>query len=97
MHTIQKFLDELPRDKKYYTIVQYDDGIMNDISGLDIKTMAMSIKSDFSLPLLCTPHKFNFQPNEVKKYYKASFVGNLTHTIRARMLDQLYKAPANKD
>lgn len=89
--TIQKFLNELPTDKKYYTIVQYDDGILNDISHLDIEVMAMSIKSDFSLPLLCTPHKVNFifPGRGHKRKYIASFVGNLTHSIRALIIDEL--------
>lgn len=89
LHTIQKYIDSLDPAKKYYTIVQYDDGILNDISRLDIKVMAMSIKSDFSLPLLCTPHKFNFSPKGIKKEIYASFIGNLTHPIRARIVEQL--------
>lgn len=88
LHTIQKYLDGLDISKKYYTIIQYDDGILNDISKLDIKVMAMSTKSDFSLPLLCTPHKFNFATN-VKKDIYANFIGNLTHPIRAQLVDQL--------
>jgi hypothetical protein len=88
--TIQKFLDTLPTDKKYYTIVQYDDGILNNIEHLDIKVCAMAgPRIDFSLPLLCTQHKFNFQPKEVKKIYKASFIGNYTHSMRATMIQQL--------
>lgn len=88
--TVQKFLDTLPTDKKYYTIVQYDDGILNNIEHLDIKVCAMAgPRIDYSLPLLCTPHKFNFQPREVKKIYKASFIGNYTHAVRATMMQQL--------
>lgn len=90
LHHIQKFIDDLDRSKKYYTIVQYDDGILNNINHLDIQVCAMAgPRIDFSLPLLCTPHKFNFKPNEVKKVYKASFIGNYTHSIRAQMIDQI--------
>jgi len=92
LHTIQEFLDTLPTDKKYYTIVQYDDGILNNIGHLDIEVCAMSgPRIDFSLPLLCTPHKLNFiySAKEANKKYKASFVGNLTHAIRATMIEQL--------
>lgn len=88
LHTIQKYIDSLDKTKKYYTIIQYDDGILNDISKLDIKVMAMSTKSDFSLPLLCTPHKFNFPTNQKKDIY-ASFVGSLTHPMRSQIVDQL--------
>lgn len=92
LHTIQEFLDTLPSDKKYYTIVQYDDGILNNIDHLDIKVCAMAgPRIDFSLPLLCTPHKTNFalSPKEANKKYRASFIGNLTHSMRATMINQL--------
>lgn len=93
IHSIQKFIETLDKGKKYYTIVQYDDGILNDLSGLDIKVMAMSIQSDFNLPLLCTPHKFNFRPKDIEKKYYASFIGSLTHPIRANIIDQLKGNP----
>jgi hypothetical protein len=94
IHTVQKFLDDLPTDKKYYTIVQYDDGILNNISHLDIEVCAMAgPRIDFSLPLLCTPHKFNFDQAAIKKKYIASFIGNYTHSMRASMIEQLKDKP----
>lgn len=89
LHSIQKFLQTLDTTKKYYTIVQYDDGILNNLDHLDIKVCAMAgPRIDFALPLLCTPHKFNFQP-VIKKDIFASFVGSLTHPIRMQMIEQL--------
>lgn len=89
LHTIQKYLDGLDRSKKYYTIVQYDDGILNNIEHLDIKVIAMAgPRIDFAIPMLCTPHKFNFGTN-IKKDIFASFIGSYTHAIRAQMVDQL--------
>lgn len=89
LHTIQRYIDSLDATKKYYTIVQYDDGILNDVSRLDIKVIACSVKSDFSIPLLCTPHKFNFTPGAFKKDIYATFIGNLTHPLRANLVKQL--------
>jgi hypothetical protein len=43
---------------------------------------------DYPLPMLCTPHKFNFAIPE-KKTYIASFIGSYTHPLRATMVDQL--------
>ena len=87
--TIQKFIDDLDKTKKYYTIVQYDDGILNNIKDLDIKVIAMSgPRIDFAIPMLCTPHKFNFKPDGKRDIF-ASFIGSLTHPIRATMIDQL--------
>lgn len=95
LHTIQKYIDGLDRSKKYYTIVQYDDGILNNIEHLDIKVIAMAgPRIDFAIPMLCTPHKFNFgvtagRQANIKRDIFASFVGSLTHPIRATMIDQL--------
>ena len=78
---LQAFIDTLDTSKKYYTIVQYDDGILNDISGLDIKVFAMSgPRIDYALPLLCHPHK-PLAPVAIRDIY-ASFVGSHTHHIR---------------
>jgi hypothetical protein len=89
---IQNFLNTLDKTKKYYTIVQYDDGILNDISHLDIKVFAMSgPRIDYPLPLLCQPHGFTF-PNTKRDIF-ASFVGRLTHPIRKQMFDQLKHLP----
>lgn len=84
---IQAFLESLDPGKKYYTIVQYDDGILNNISKLDIKVMAMSgPRIDFALPLIAMPHSYAFN---VKKDIFASFVGRITHPVRAEMFKQL--------
>lgn len=81
---LQKFLDSLDRSKKYYTIVQYDDGILNDVSGLDLFTFSMSGKPmDYPLPLLCQDHK---TPPVDKKDIFCSFVGRNTHPIRSEIL-----------
>lgn len=89
LHSIQKYLDTLDTTKKYYTIIQYDDGILNNISKLDICVIAPNGPHiDFSIPLLCTPHKFNF-PATKKRDIFCNFVGSLTHPIRAQIVDQL--------
>lgn len=86
--TIQTVLNGLDKNKKYYTIVQYDDGILNDITGLDIKVFAMSgPRIDYPLPLLCTLHGFKFN---CKRDIFASFIGRETHPIRTAMIKQLY-------
>jgi FkbM family methyltransferase len=81
---LQKFLDTLDRSLKYYTIVQYDDGIMNDLKGLDIKVFSMSGQPmDYPLPLICQDHKY---PQADKKDIFCSFVGRNTHSIRTEIL-----------
>lgn len=82
---LQKFIDDLDRSKKYFTIVQYDDGILNDLSGLDIKVFSMSGQPmDYCLPLLCQPHKpIDPMPN---RDIFCSFIGRNTHPIRSEIL-----------
>lgn len=80
---LQKFLDDLDRSLKYYTIVQYDDGILNDLAGLDIKVFSMSGKGDYYLPLICQEHKY---PAAIKKDIFCSFMGRNTHSIRSEIL-----------
>lgn len=88
---LQDFIDTLDTTKKYYTIVQYDNGILNDVSKLDIKVFAMSgNRIDYPLPLICPPHKYLFPG--IKKDILCSFVGRTdTHPIRQQMIDMLPK------
>jgi len=88
MRNLQSFIDGLDKAKKYYTIVQYDDGILSDISKLDIKVFSMSgARKDYVLPLLCSPHTFTFPAN--KRIWLANFVGRRTHLYRNFIFDQL--------
>ena len=79
MNALSVYLQDLPRDKKYFTIVQYDDGIMNNIDGLDILQFSMSKKIGYELPLLCQPQPYEFSNS---KLWFSNFIGNKTHPIR---------------
>lgn len=83
--SLQRFLDRLDRSKKYFTIIQYDDGVLNDLKDLDIKVFSMSgTPMDYCLPLLCQDHKpINPMP---KRDLFCSFVGRNTHPIRTEIL-----------
>jgi hypothetical protein len=81
---LQQVIRKLPKNKKYFTIVQYDDGILNDLRGLDIIVFAMSgNKIDYALPLICQPHEFEF---ENERTITASFCGKMTHPIRDELM-----------
>lgn len=89
---LQQYIDKLDKTKKYFTVCQYDDGILNNISGLDIKVFAMSgPRIDYPLPLLCQPHNFIF-PNK-PRIYLANFIGRNTHPIRNSVLHNLSGRP----
>lgn len=84
---LQEFIDSLDKTKKYYTIVQYDDGPLVDLSGIDIKVYSMSGKPiDYPLPLISMPHHYEF---DIDRDIFASFVGRKTHPIRNKMMEAL--------
>lgn len=88
---LQKFIDRLDPEKKYYTIVQYDDGILNDLSRLDIKVFAMSgPRIDYPLPLLCHPHPYTFHN---KRDLLCNFIGRNTHPVRKELLKEFGNPP----
>lgn len=78
---LNDFLGTLDKSKKYFSIIQYDDGSMIDwgLFGLDVLEFNMSKKIGVELPLLCQPHPYSFSS---PKKYIASFVGSRTHPIR---------------
>lgn len=87
---LQTFLNSLDKSKKYFTIVQYDDGLLNEVRHLDIKVFGMSGHPiDYPLPLLCKPHRFEYH---LKRDVLANFIGRVTHNIRAKMLSVIPKS-----
>ena len=83
---LQKYVDNLPRDKKYWTICQYDDGIIIDLKDLDVLQFSMSKKVGVEIPLLCMPHSFEW---DGRKRRFASFIGTHTHPIREHVFNIL--------
>lgn len=84
---LQRFVDTLPPDKKYFTVVQYDDGVLVDWKGKDVVVFGMSGKPEncIPIPLICQPHKY--QEKEPKKDILISFVGRVTHPSRQSLMD----------
>lgn len=87
---IQSIIDKLDRTKKYFTIVQYDDNILNDLKDLDILIFAQGGYGNYKdksyvIPLNC---QSNYQINNIQKDIFASFVGRKTHPIRNTIFDK---------
>lgn len=80
---LQKYCDQLPADKKYFIICQYDDGCLVDWKGKDVLEFNMSKTNGVMLPLLCQPQPYKFISD--KKWF-ANFVGSKTHPIRETAL-----------
>lgn len=91
---LQEYLNMLDKSKKYFTVLQYDDGILNDLSGFDIKVFGSGGgRIDFPIPLICKPHPFEFA---LRKDTFASFIGSNSHPIRRTMTNLFrgrYKIP----
>jgi hypothetical protein len=82
---LQSFINSLDGAEKYWTVTQYDLGIINDVSRLDLKIFgAGGGRIDLAIGLLTTTENFSFMPE--KKYF-CTFSGSNTHPIR----EDLYK------
>jgi hypothetical protein len=97
MGDLQKFLDSLDRSKKYFTILQYDDGILQDLKDLDIlifgaggggKKTLSERNLGTPIPLLCQPSPRIEQNRDVL----CSFVGSTkNHPIRRKIANLFFK------
>lgn len=97
---IQTFIDNLPRNKKYFTICQYDDGPMVDFGNLDIKVFGMGGgRVDIPIPLIWDmpkDHRPLIHPNTAEnKTYTYNFIGRETHPIRRDILNSPHEVGTN--
>jgi hypothetical protein len=95
MSDLQLFLNKLDRDKKYFTVVQYDDNIINDIDDLDILIFAQGgygkyKDKSYPIPLNCQTNNLTINPD---KNIFCSFVGRETHPIRRNIINLFEKNP----
>lgn len=81
---LQNYLATIPREK-YFTICQMDDGILNDLSDLDIRIYGMSKGFHYPLPLICMPHAPARVRGQIREY-QACFIGSINHPIRSELM-----------
>ena len=96
---LQQYLNHLDKNKKYFTLVQYDDGILNDVSHLDpyIFSLAQDKKYDFILPTTCLPRP-NINKNRERDIFCSFFgryKGELNHPIQDELISILPKEKYN--
>ena len=87
---LQKFIDSLDKSLQYFTIIQYDDGILNDVSGIDLLVYSMGCKKAgyYPIPLISQP--INNSPTEIhQKNILFSFFGANTHPVREKLVKTL--------
>ncbi len=84
---LQQFLNSLPSDGKYFTVSQHDDAPQEILPDDTICFSAggnVRGENIIPIPLLCSPLPVEM-PETINRNLLASFVGSLTHPIRAKM------------
>jgi len=84
---LQIFLNSLDRTKKYFTIVQYDDSILNNIDDLDILIFCQGGWGKYKNKSYIIPLNCQGDIVESNKEIFASFIGRKTHHIRNYIFD----------
>jgi hypothetical protein len=92
---LQRYLDSLDRSKRYFTIVQWDDGILNKIHDLDLLIFSSGGMGDYPIPLnsyfYCNAPNISIE----KRRFLCSFVGAIygRHSVREIMTNELKDKP----
>ena len=94
MSDLQDFLGSLSRAERYFTVVQWDDGIVNDISDLDILSFSSGGVGDYPIPLINQPPPID--GIKIQTDILRSFIGciNGRHSIREKMAKVLEEKPS---
>lgn len=87
---LQNYVNGLPKNIKFFTVVQYDDGLLVDLPNCLIFSAGGKPDSAIPIPLVSDMHDRRYATE--KEMYVASFVGDVhTHPIRSRMIEVLSK------
>jgi FkbM family methyltransferase len=90
LQELQYFINALDKEKKYYTVCTYPDGILNDVSGLDLTVFGVNAaKSTTTIPMSCQPHPYNF--GDIDKDVFISYIGGDLHPLRKQLVDSMPK------
>lgn len=86
---IDDFLASLDRNEKYFTIAQWDDGIINKIENIDILVLSSGGIGSYPIPL----NNMSYPKTERTRDIFSSFLGCITgrHKIREVLYDKLHK------
>jgi hypothetical protein len=84
MNEVGEFIKAIPKDKKLFTAVQYDDGTLagDYCQGRNIVVFGAGGIGDIPIPLLCAPHPVSADDPKIF----ASFIGSpKTHPLRGEL------------
>jgi hypothetical protein len=90
LRLLQNYVKTLPKNQKYFTIVQYDDGLLVDFPNCVVFSAGGKPDNAIPIPLVSDRHNVTIPT----KKYLASFMGNpKTHPIREMMIECLKNEP----
>jgi hypothetical protein len=92
---LQEIINSLDPNKKYFTVAQHDDAIREKLPSDTISFNAGGNGGGIPIPLICSPIPEKYKQN-VEKDIFCSFVGSITHPIRANMCNVLSGDPKYK-
>jgi hypothetical protein len=87
---IQYFVDQLPSDRDYFTVSQFDDGIQQKLPPDTINFVAGGNMKGIPIPLICSPIPLHYI-KPVEKDILCSFVGTFIDTDRYVCRKKLYE------
>jgi hypothetical protein len=99
MSDLQEYLNSLDKNKKYFTLLQFDDGFKNDVSDLNLYvfSLAQDKKYDFILPTTCRPRpNINKDRNrDIFCSFFGRYKGEWNHPLHDEILNILPKGRYN--
>jgi hypothetical protein len=92
---LQTFLNQLPKNKKYFAVSQHDDAITEKLPQNTIHFAAGGRAGGIPIPLVCSPIPRNIIQTTVTKDITCSFVGSLppNHELRSSLYTHLQNIP----
>jgi len=89
---IQTYLDQLPADKKYFTVSQHDDAVGQILPPNTVSFEAGGNKNGVPIPLICSPLDKKYL-DPIKKDIFCSYVGSISNNAQCRV--RLYETYMN--
>lgn len=85
---VQRYIDYLPCDKKYFAVSQHDDAIKERLPEGTIVFSAGGNSGGIPIPLVCSPIPSKYLISKQKDIF-CSFIGSNTHPLRKYISDLL--------
>lgn len=89
-HLLQQYLNALPNDKRYFTVSQHDDAVVEQLPNNTIQFSAGGLNGHIPIPLICSSLPESLKQSSSRDIL-ASFVGTITSNVRQKLYDCLQR------